>query len=262
MKEWIPVLCVGLMAACGSEGKEDPEESTEKDAALRVMVDAEQGDVAEQARWSVRSCDRQSEVMDKTEPIDEWTREVMTPSHIGDGDLFMEEYLEVAAGCYDLEVELLDALGEAIAECTTVRGWRVEVERQDTAEVVMFSRCDGVDDEPKIESLRFHPTAFAECGDEIDVCATVDSDGLGVALDWERIGDTPLAQPIETSRPKSEDGRVRQCAYLVPGYHGETRLQLRAISGRAEVVDGGDTVLFAEPHRALFSTFLECPTKK
>lgn len=264
MKGMVSVLVLSMgiaTAACGADDDEESDKVPKKDAALRVMVNAEGAEEVDVdgARWSVVSCDGGYEALDAKGEVDRWTHEVMTPAHIdGEGDLFMEDYLEVPAGCYDVVVTLLDSDRRPVSDCSTVRGVEVDVDGDETAEVVLFSRCDGVDDEPKVEMLRFEPTAFVECGEDIEICATVKNDGLSVGLDWRRKGDVSLAEPIQTGPIQSGDDRVVQCAQWIPKHHGETQGWLRAISGQAEVMDGGDTVLFADPHEARFSTFLEC----
>ncbi len=254
------VISMGLVvAACGEPKEDEPKELAEREAAMRIMVDALEVPEVDRVRWTVTSCDGTVELMDEDDDVDRWTHEVAPPSHILSFDLFMERYLEVPAGCWDVAVRLLNPRGEPVSDCSMARGAQVEVAKDETADLVLFSRCDGVEYEPKVEMLRFEPSAAVECGEEIEVCGTVNSDGLSVILVWRRVGEVPLAQPLETMQIQEFGGRVEQCASWVPKHHGETQGRLRAISGTAEVMDGGDTVLFGNPHDAWFSTFMDCP---
>ena len=262
------VVVFAVTMGCSSTGDDEPDGVVEADAALRIMVDVEDGiDVAE-AELTVTSCEGDVEVEAMRAPIDDWAHEAVTPAYVDGGHhLFWEHYIEVAAGCYDVTVDLYSANGQQSSNCTAALGMGIEVESGQTREVVLFSRCGGIDggidDGPTVEMLEYIPTAFLSCGESVQVCATIRNVG-DVRASWGYYAGQPLPTlPRDDGKKrKKDDRRSVHCSTWEPDYHGETVGLLTATPAYAEVIDDGHGVLFADKHQVRFSMYMECPDKK
>lgn len=263
---WMVLAALALSAMACSGGGDDPEEHLERDASIYMMVDADGAADVSEAELTVTTCGG-DEVASRRADIEDWTHEGMRPAYLsGDDHLILEEYVQVVAGCYDLEMALYGDGGEPSARCTTAVGENVEVGSEEDAEVLLFGRCDGVEEDPTVEMLEFAPSAFAGCDDEIEVCATVRGDGGDVQFVWENNGGAPAGTP-RVDDVESDGLRRIQCATWRPEFHGESSVRLQAISATAEVTKfrplgqpaaPETVVLFGAVHQVLFGMYVEC----
>lgn len=256
------ILVVGI-SACGSD-KDGPDEIDVEDAALRVMVDVqEQADVAS-AQLSVRRCASGEEVASKRASLKEWSHEAMAPAYAeSNGHLFLEHYVELAAGCYDVEMTFFTNQGVQSSRCTTAVGKSVEVTSGNTHEILLYSRCDGIDDAPVVEMIAFDPTVLLSCDESVSVCATVRHLG-DVKMSWAHYDGAPLSKPIRVDEMTKDDEHQRmvQCTQWHPYYQGETTGRMTATPAWAETIDDGHEVLFAERHQVHFGIYMECPDRQ
>lgn len=262
---WMAVVSIlGLMAACGTGGDDDTDQIAERNAALRVMVDIERSADVTAAEMSIVSCDGSREVESRQATIDQWVHEVMTPSYVDAQEhLFFEHYVDVPAGCYDVEVAPLNSAGQPSETCSRAVGKQIDVRPEHTAEVLLFSRCDGVEEGPTIEMLEFDPTAFVGCEATVNVCATVQYVG-DAKVSWAHHGGMPLPElpGVHETTVEKDGQRKVHCARWSPHYHGETVGRTTATPKWAESIDGGEEVLFADKHQVLFSLYAECPDRE
>ena len=248
-----------VVGASGCTPDDEPDDEDDRNAALHVMVDAQGATGVEAAELVIADCVDDDVVFSETLDLDTWSHEQMTPSYVDDdAHLFLEAYRDVEPGCYDVEVRLLDTDGEPVETCTTAVGRGLEVERGETAEALLYSRCDDGEG-PRVEMLHFEPGTRTECGAEVDVCATVDGEGSEIAFNWSYDGQAHPSEPPRAGETSRDGRHVVQCARWETDRQGEMVGHLEAFPARAETTDGGQTVVMYDTHTVQFGLYVECP---
>lgn len=143
--------------------------------------------------------------------------------------IFADQYFLLPAGCYDVAVTPLDAMGQTSTDCYSAHQNTVEVEDGLTTEITLISQCQGparggldviatVNHPPEIDDLTFEPSKFVSTCEGTEVCITVnDPDGDPMEIVWSQTDGPACSAPAITSTVVNADGSMTQCADLRTG---------------------------------------------
>lgn len=135
---------------------------------------------------------------------------------------FADQYFTLPAGCYDVDVQPLDADGNAVTDCSAPSRDGVVVVDGETTEILLLSQCgnnpvggldviSSLNHAPQIESLVFTPSKFGQVCEDIEICATAsDPDGDPLEFVWEKTGGPAGAEIIASTQTDTDDG-VTSC---------------------------------------------------
>lgn len=232
---------------------------------MHLMVHADSGDDIDSARLRIADCDGGEKVQSRVVSVDEAVRDTLIPSYVdADDQLFFEQHQTAEPGCRDVEIELLDDDGDSTG-CSTAVGQGLELREDQPVRALLYSRCGmGEEAEVQVEMLQFDSGFRLDCGQSVNICATVDGGGAGVRVNWLSAGGG-VAPPAKISQKGDHDqdrGHHVECIQWTPHHQGEAVGGLEAYRARAETTDGGTTAVFADVHEVRFSTYSQCTRRE
>ena len=236
-------LLVGVVS-CGS-ADDDGGDDVGDEGGLHIVVDGDADADVEAARLTVTGCeDRDHPIVSEESSLDAWPDSAASSSV--DGDVLLEDFRDVTPGCYDIDVELLDADGSDAAACTRATGRDIEVGSGEVVEVLLFSRCDAVSG-LQVEMLEFRPSpSRRDCAESVDICATIYGEGSEVATYWDYAPPREVGPWPETTTSEQPSLHRVDCVRWAVDGHPTLDIHLSAYPARAETTNGGATVLFSD----------------
>ncbi len=242
----LSLLALVAMAGACDMGTTEPapspipgEPGTETGLALTVDLDG--AAEAQAMRFEVSTCDGEA-VVSEDVALSELELGAIEELDINaDGGLqFADYFVVLEPGCYDVEIQPLDAAGDPLESCSPALAEGIEVESGVTTEIVMVSQCGGdhfggldvlgvLNFAPTITKLTFDPSKIAGCN-AVTICASaVDSDGDGVEFEWEQLSGPVPQTPLSVVSSSTDDqGVTTECGEITPGYTGAYTFRVTA----------------------------------
>ena len=233
--------CAGAiaLAGCGFDTTPEPApDETTAESGIALTLDISEMSDVEAMRFTIQTCDGE-DVASEEVSLSELNFDADMELDIEGHTAFADYFATLTPGCYDVELEPLNADGEPSEDCPITTATGVEVVAGETTEIVMVSQCGeeqhGAMDvlgvlnfAPAITLLEYDPSKILGC-EAVTICATAtDEDGDGIEFEWEQTsGPTPEVGP-EVVSFDFDDGTATECIEMTPLNTGAYSFQVRA----------------------------------
>jgi hypothetical protein len=237
----LTLTCAGAiaLAGCGFDTTPEPApDETTAESGIALTLDVSEMSDVETMRFNIQTCDG-DEVASEEVNLSELDFDADMELEIEGPTAFADYFTTLTPGCYDVELEPLDADGEPSEDCPPTTASGVEVVAGETTEIVMVSQCGeeqhGAMDvlgvlnfAPAITLLEYDPSKILGC-EAVTICATAtDEDGDGIEFEWEQTGGPTPEEGPDVASYDFDDGTATECIEMTPLNTGAYSFQVRA----------------------------------
>ena len=267
------LLSVGTLACSGTDSDDNPEPT--ETTGVQMTIDIQEDTNIDGIRFSFFECGEHDPWLVEDQTLDEMKLPEGMPQFGNDPfdedseHLYANHVQAVDPGCYDVTVEPIDGDGDPVAECQESAVTDVDVQEDETVELLLVSQCDPPEDSdssghsdkpdkegvidatgavnhpPVIQNVKVDPSTTLTCPAEVEMCATVtEPDADPVVFDWDQLeGPQPVGGPTETFF--EQDGtHVEKC--IAYEFADETADYLFEITVWDYFMEGEDDPIVAE----------------